>query len=180
VTIRGQQFAFSLYVLVRAPGDLRCIGIDDFGSVLFDVYRRHDQSEATVVRSDRGIPRSWLRDCVMRDLALHYTPMPSESATAVAHPDGTLGLVETLPHGLTREFLFEQATQRPTGCALAYGNRCVYRRSAGPAGQSDNPIGQVFHIVDYESRYVMDLELRESKPLPLQDKMFQSEAPGTH
>ena len=176
----GRQFTFNVYVLARPSGDLRCVGMDDFGGTFFDVIRRGN-GVIQVVKADRGIPESWLRDGLVRDMTLLYFAVPSPGAQPVRHDNGNLGLVEEPEAGPYREFLFDGVTHQLLACVQARRSRCVYRMdflvpTTRPAGDVQFP--QVIRINDYglTSGYRLHLEVRQRKAMPLPDHFFVADS----
>ena len=117
LTIRGRQLAMIGYVSAERSGRLRLAAAGDLGGTIFEAERGADGGRR-VLRRVPSFPQEWVTDGALRDAALICGERPSAAAAAVAHADGSIGLVDDLGNGVTREFVFAGIPPRLTRCIL--------------------------------------------------------------
>ncbi len=161
ILTRGDQVAFTSYVLAGRPDQLSLVALSDFGNTIFEVTQQA-LSAPVVSRNSSGWSDAVLINCAWRDAATVYLAAPEKGATLWLHRDGGVGLVSCRPDGEIVEFQFDRETRQLRHYVRAKDGRMRYQIDFGDyqllAGWA-RPVPLDLTVADYEYGYTLNVHL---------------------
>jgi len=176
LTVDNKQFEMTGYLLVRQPGDIRLVTINDFGGVLFEIVSGKETA-GRIIRNNTGISRRRLNVSLPRDIFAVYLKRPSPCAALVRHKGDVVALVGKLRDGSVEEFLFDENTRRLKGYVFSKNACCLYQVTFSDykliPDWPTSPLPTNISIKDYRSNYRLELNVLKLTPDRLEDNLFE-------
>jgi hypothetical protein len=170
LTVRGRQFDFTGYVLIKRPDQLRVVAFSELGGTLFDVLSR-SPGQVQMMRKPAGIKPQWLARFMVETVRMLYCFKPGPTSRLTGGEDEGIALSAPVEEG-GYAIVFDKKSQQVTGFAQIRDGRYLRRARCLASTRFETwpvSIPSRIRVEDYAGNYCLEITVLSLKPerLPL-------------